>query len=584
LWACSHWTGRSNTRQSSAAEAELINAVKNGDVQSFGVLLAHGINADAPTPDGTTALHWAVHRNDLEMVDQLIRAGANVKAVNRFGVFPLSMAAENANAQVSNRLLKGGADPNMALPGGETPLMTAARAGSVDVLRVLLAHGANPNAKERTRDQTAMMWAAAEGNSEAVKLLIDAGAEVNSRSSEQEAFHENAFVAGRQDADLNNRLAMFTPFLFAVRGGHLEAAQILLRAGANVNDKAPDGTTALHIACINAHWELAAMLLDHGADPNTESPGGTALHIIAHVRAAKTLVKLGGLPPPEGAGSLTAMDLVRQLVAHGARVNARITRPRKVNYGARPGPQVGLTPLLLTTIPADPEYMRALLAAGADPTLTANNHTTFLMMAAGVGLSALLGDDEDAFEMLKTAVELGLDVNAHNDEGDTAMHGAAFRNYIPILQYLIQRGATLDVKNRIGWTPLMEARWNHHGQLNTRPEAEALLRKAYEDRGLPVIVPTREEAIERLVNTRGGPVISCPAGQTVKSERGKATAVITYQEASATTRRANAPAPATRCTPPSGSEFPIGRTIMTCTATDDFNRSDSCTVLMIVLP
>src|SRR5258706_1836713 len=305
------------------------------------------------------------------------------------------MAAEIGNAAIVERLIKAGADANKALPGGETPLMTAARAGDVNVVKLLLAHGADANAKESTRDQTACMWPAAQGNTDVAKTRIEVGGDVKARSTEMKASHAQGFVWGRKNIDINERLQMFTAFLFAVRGGHVDAARLLLDAGSDVNDKGPDGTSALHIASINAHWALASMLVDRGADPNAESPGGTALHQIASVRSAKTLVKAGGIPPPVVTGTMTAMDLVMNLVAHGANVNARITKPQKTNYGTRPGTQVGLTPLLLATIPADPEYMRVLLASGADAKLMTNNHTNFLMMSAGLGLNALLGDDED---------------------------------------------------------------------------------------------------------------------------------------------------------------------------------------------
>jgi len=329
--------------------------------------------------------------------------------------------------------------------------------------------------------------------------------------------------------------------------------------------------------------EAVRLLLDRGADANVESPGGTALHQIARERSEKILVKTGGAPPPEGSGKLTSMDLVKSLVAHGANVNARITKPMAPTYGSRAGAQVGLTPLLMTTIPADPEYMDALLAAGADPKLMLNNHTTFLMAAAGIGMGSLLGDDEDAFTIVKKAVELGLDVNARNDESDTALHGAVFRAYIPLVQYLIDHGAQIDAKNKIGWTPLWEAHWTGRGLLNTRPDVETLLRKLYEARGLPTSpLPTQEEAIEKLYNSKGGPIISCPASQTVQSAGGKP-AVINYPEATATTRRRYGTLQ-TKCVAPTGSEFPIGATTVTCTATDDNGRTDSCTVIMRVLP
>lgn len=563
-------------------DALLIDAVRQGDTKAVRTLMGQRINVNARTVDGTTALHWAVHRNELATVEQLLRAGATVTLVNNYGVTPLAMAAENGNAAIIERLLKAGADANSVMPGGETALMTAAQTGNAGAVKVLLAHGANPNARETTREQTALMWAAARGNTAAVTLLLEAGAEVDARSSELKAFHQGTFVAGRREAKNREQIRMFTPLLFAARAGHIDAARALIDAGANVNDEGPDGTSALHVACINANWELAALLVDRGADANADGPGGTALHHIARVRGTKYLVMRGGLAPPEVTGTMTPMDLVKKLVAHGADVNARIAKPQPM-YGSGNDRVVGLTPLLMTGMPADPEYMRVLLTLGADATISLPNKTTLLMMASGVALGGLLGEDEEAMSIVKTAVELGLDVNAQNEDGDTALHGAVFRGYNPLVQYLVDQGAKLDATNKIGWTPLMEARWTGRSLLNTRPETEKLLRTLYEARGLPIVVPTREEAIEKLVYGRGGPVISCPGGVTVQSSGGRP-AVINYADASGQDRRNQYLSLPTKCSPSSGTEFPVGVTTVTCTTVDKDNRSDSCTVLMRVLP
>src|SRR5262249_11684747 len=154
--------------------------------------------------------------------------------------------------------------------------------------------------------------------------------------------------------------------------------------------------------------------------------------------------------------------------------------------------------------------------------LTIKDGTTTLMVAAGLWMKSLLGDDEEALENVKLLISLGLDVNARNDDRDTALHGAAFRNYIPMVQNLIDHRARLHARNYISWTPLMHASWNFgNGLLNTRREAQEFLRKQYEAQGLSATIPTREEAIEKLVESKGGPVISCPDAVTVKSSDGK---------------------------------------------------------------
>ena len=167
-----------------APEVPLIEAAKRADLQSLRALLPTS-DVNATEPDGTTALHWAVHGDDREAVDVLIRAGANVNAVNRYGVAPISLATLNGSAPILESLLEAGANANAALEGGETALMTAGRTGKIDAIKVLLAHGADVNAREATNGQTVLMWAAAENNGDAIRTLLEAGAELNTRTGLQ---------------------------------------------------------------------------------------------------------------------------------------------------------------------------------------------------------------------------------------------------------------------------------------------------------------------------------------------------------------------------------------------------------------
>ena len=463
-------------------DVPLVEAVKRGDTGVVSALLRENVDVNAQTVDGATALHWAVHRDSVTMVERLLREGADASAANRYGVTPLSLACENGNALIIDRLLQAGADPNVALPGGETALMTAARTGNPDAVKVLLRHGADANAAESTRRQTALMWAASNGNEGVIELLVDAGADINARSSESKPVYEGTFVAGRSGPppDLAERIDVFTPLLFAVRAGRGEAVRTLLEAGADINDTGPNGTSPLVVACINAHWELASLLLDLGADPNAAVDGWSALHQVVRTRSLHFLVRSGGLPPPASTGTLSSVDLARKLIAHGATLDA----PSK-----RPGRGVAInqsTPLMLAARPADPEMVRLLIAAGSDPLVTLPDGTTLVMAAAGVGTVLLVGDDEEALEVARLGLSHGIDVNAVNDAGNGALHGAAFRGFNPLVQLLVDEGAGLDVKNRNGWTPLMTAHADYRGMmLQSRPETEALLRELMEERGVP---------------------------------------------------------------------------------------------------
>jgi len=449
-----------------ATEAPLLAAVKRGDAAAVRLLLRSKTSANVADADGTSALHWAVQRDDLAAADALLTAGADAKAVNRYGVTPLSLAATNGSAPMVERLLAAGAAVNTMLPGGETALMTAARAGNAAAVRVLLAHGADLRARESAKGQNALMWAAAENNAAVVKLLVEAGADVRERS----------------------RAGAFSPLLFAVRGGHVPAALALIDAGAPVNESLPDGTSALVLAVMNAHYELAAALLDRGADPNASAQGWTALHQIAWSRRHNAGFNL---PGPVQTGALDSLDLARTLVARGADVNARMTKePKDGNRNMLN--RVGATPFLMAAKTDDVALMRVLLDLGADASLPTRLGTTALMAAAGVGIWAP-GENPGTHEEALAAVTLALEagggkVNDIDQEGETALHGAVYRGgAIPVIQYLLDRGAALDVVNKRGWTPLAAAEGVEYtpAVLKRYPEAADLLRRAARERPAP---------------------------------------------------------------------------------------------------
>jgi ankyrin repeat protein len=456
------------------AQGSLLDAVRSGDAAAVRALLARSVDVNATAPDGTTPLHWAVHRDDTAIVSALLSAGATSTATSRHGVTPLQLAATNGNAAILTRLLDAGADPNTALPDGETVLMTAARTGSVDAMRVLLDRGADVRHREPAKGQTAIMWAAAENNAAAVTLLLERGADMNERSR-----------------------GGLSPYLFAVRGGQIDAVKTLLAAGVNVDEAMTDGTTALVLAVINAHYELAAVLLEHGADPNADAQGWAALHQIAWSRRHNAGFNL---PGPVQTGNVDSLDLARRLVARGADVNARQKKePRDGNRNLLN--RLGSTPFLLAAKSADVPLMKTLLGLGANPAIPTNNGTTPLMAAAGVGIWAPgenPGTHEEALAAVKLAFDVGAgDVNAIDKEGETALHGAVYRGgAIPVIQFLIDKGARLDVVNKKGWTPLTAADGVEYtpAVLKRYPEAAALLRRTMRERGMRVPESTQPGA------------------------------------------------------------------------------------------
>jgi uncharacterized protein len=424
-----------------AAAVRLVDAVKSRDKAAIRTLLNQRVDVNAAEADGTTALHWAARADDLETVDLLIKAGANVKAKNRYGMTALHQACANGDARIVESLLKAGADPNSALPEGETALMTAARTGNVDTVKTLIDHGAQVNAKEAWRGQTPLMWAAAEGNSDVIRLLLARGADMHVRSN-----------------------GGFSAYLFAVREGRISAVKTFLELGADLNEsllikrrngESDSGPNAFMLAAENAHYELAAVLLDAGADPNSAPQGWTALHQVTWTRKPG----LGdNNPAPPGSGTMSSLEFVRVLAKHGANLNALVTK--RPSMGTTSLNSIGATPFLLAARTADPDLMRLLAQLGADPLRANADGTTPLMVAAGVGTSSPgedAGTESEVLEAVKVAFELGGDVNAVDKNGETAMHGAAYKHVPAVVQFLTEHGAKADVWNRPnkkGWTPL----------------------------------------------------------------------------------------------------------------------------------
>src|SRR5215471_2774799 len=258
-------------------DLSLVDAAKSGDHTAALALIAAHADVNIAEVEGTTPLHWAVHRNDVELVERLIRSGARAEIRNNYGVTPLAEAAVVGNATVLKLLLDAGANVNSTNADGQTALMVIARTNNVDAAKLLVSHGAKVNAVENWRGQTALMWAAAEGQAAMVKLLAAGGADVNARSKVNN-WDRGTTAEGTGLGAKYLPVGGLTPLLFAARQGHLDCAQALVEAGADKDLQDPDGISPMITAIVNAHYDVAQYLAERGADVNlADQFGRTAL-------------------------------------------------------------------------------------------------------------------------------------------------------------------------------------------------------------------------------------------------------------------------------------------------------------------
>ena len=449
--------------------------------------------------DDLTPLHRAVRADDFAKAEQLVHAGADAKAADRYGITPLNLACVNGNARMIRLLLDAGADPNSADSAGETALMTAARTGMPEALKLLLDRGANVNAVEPEFQQTALMLAVRENHPAAVKILLEHKAELNARTKTgaTPAFRPpcKGTGCGSEGVGINRgglpdrgiRAATpggLTSLLYAARDGRPEEGRLLVAAGTDVNLADPNGISPLLMAILNNHVDVARFLLDHGAKINSADFWGRTPLWAA--------VELRNLDLDHGVDSGIdrehAFDFIKVLLDRGADVNARtkeVPPSRRFLYSLGDVSWVdmtGQTPFLRAALSGDVSLMHLLLERGADPNIATFGGTTALMAAAGVNWTVAQTytvSKEALLEAVRLCLEKGANVNATNSMGLTAVMGAANRGSDDIIQFLVERGAKLDVKDNVGRTPITWAEGVFLASVGAerKPSTVALLQK-----------------------------------------------------------------------------------------------------------
>jgi ankyrin repeat protein len=490
-------------------------AAQRKDLPMAELLIQAGANVEATTRlSGHRPLHLASAEGSAELVHALLQAGADAKAATTTGVSAIHLAAESGAVDAIRALTAAGADVNT--PDGysaRTPLMFAVAHDRIDAARALLDAGADVALTSQVVDYAARADKDRAERSRRNRMLDAARPAADSaRPGAAERAQQNTGGGGRPverpaaaPAEQRERALSYEQLVgkqgglgalhFAARDGRIEATKLLLDRGAAIDQPtAGDQSTPLVVATINGNFDLARMLLDRGADPNLASEDGVA-PLFATINHEWNLRTWYPQPTAGRQQSTSYLDLMKALLDKGADPNARLKQHlwhAAYNTGRMGVDFQGVTAFWRAAYSLDLAAMKLLVAHGADPHIPSTKppgesrgeddgpsdgpradrsglppakngdpSVTALHAATGVGYgTSRVGQQhrhvpEGWLPAVRYLVdELGLDVNARDHEGYSAVHHAASRGDNAVILFLVERGADVNAVSRRGQTTI----------------------------------------------------------------------------------------------------------------------------------
>ena len=477
-------------------------AAYHGDAQLAELLLDAGANIAAANRNGSTPMWLAASRGDAVMLETLLDAGANANEELPLGRKPLMLAARSGVVEAVRVLLEHDADPNASeTQRGTTALMQAADQGHADVLEVLIARGADVAAvskpvmrdgrtaalgnsedpripvrrqtilshcEQPTPDIIIMRKLVLEGRDDQIfEQLAKSGTELTKEDicsklqrgglgfavpvsgtggagvGAGAGAPSDRFGEGEREPDGG----ALTSLVYAARSGAIDAARVLLEAGADVNQTTRYGWSALLAATQNQNYQMAKFLIEHGADVNLANKGGwTPLYLATDNR------NIEGGDYPTRTPDMDSFEFIKFLLDNGANPNSRITESSETRtvFTNQWLDENGATAFLRASQSGDVPLMKLLLEYKADPMINTALGITPLAVAAGIGWVEGVTNEwssKQTLEAVKLLLELGIDPNFQADTGRVALHGAAHKGATEVVKVLVEAGARMDIRD-----------------------------------------------------------------------------------------------------------------------------------------
>jgi ankyrin len=512
-------------------ETMLMFAARNGNPQAVQVLLEAGAEVNArETIRGTTALMWAIEQKHPEAVKVLLAGGADHSAKSGGAGLPRNYMANRVNLravelaqdrrrraaeagitydeqlaidQKSGREVGGQRGLGQALDANGNPIAGGRQgaAGAPAAAAPAPAAGSTPApAATPAPDAAGRGRQGAAGRGRAGNAGAQGRAGGAAQPAQESDDDDNEVVIAGLVGSGGGGL---TPLIFAAREGDLESAKLLVDAGAPLNQVTEYGWTPLLTAVNNRNYQLAKYLLEKGADPNIANKGGwTPLYLATDNRN----IEGGDYPVPKG--DMDHLEIIKLLLEKGADPNKKVkdnTLTRTI-FTMQWFFEDGATPFIRAAQSSDTALMKLLLQYKADPQAVTTLGDNALTVSGGIGWVEGVTYErshKENFEAMKMLLDLGLDPNHANNEGRTALMGAAMKGRPEVIQLLVDRGAKLDAHDRGNrdtdkvssaaagktWQAIDYAEGLVRVGVQSavvRPEAAALIRKLMAERNMPV--------------------------------------------------------------------------------------------------